>query len=67
MVFRQFGDLINRVFHKVYCRDIDSLLLKITKSDIELTPNEKQAIQFLMQDIEQLNRNARDNKKTNFF
>lgn len=66
-ILKQFSNSIHRIFNKVYCRDIDSLFTKIAKSNIEFTPSEKQAMQYLMQDLEQLNRNARDSKKTNFF
>lgn len=44
------------VGNKRYLGDIDTLLDKLP----DLSPNEKQAIQYLMQDLEQL---SRDSKK----
>lgn len=52
---------LKRTFNKVYCRDIDTLLAKVSDS-VDLTPSEKQAIRFLIQDLNSL-KNKADKKE----
>jgi hypothetical protein len=54
IILNNLGFSIERLFNKVYCRDINSILNKVANSNIDLTPSEKQALNYLIYDLNQL-------------
>jgi hypothetical protein len=65
-IWTDLTNVFNRVFNKVYCRSLDSAFNKIKNSDIVFTNDELQAIRFLIQDIESLERKSHANKNKFF-